>query len=258
MKDYYKILGLDRSATPDQIKQAYRKLASKHHPDKGGDTGLFQDIQEAYAVLSDDQQRQAYDNPGIRINRSGMPPPFDINSMFEMFGQRPSHQDFVQSVRMQLWISLRDSVLGGKRAVALSSAQGQRMVEIDIPKGIEDNDTVRYAGMGPGGADLLVAFRIKPEHQWQRQDNNITSEISLPIWDLILGTTVMVESIHGNSLELTVPAMTQPNTLLRIRGHGVTSRRNPKPGDFFVRVNARIPPVISQQMLEQINKERGQ
>ena len=63
MDDFYKTLGVERSATPDEIKSAYRKMASKHHPDKGGDTATFQKIEEAYRILSDPQQRQVYDNP---------------------------------------------------------------------------------------------------------------------------------------------------------------------------------------------------
>ena len=83
MQDYYQILGVDRSATDEDIKRAYRRLASQHHPDKGGDKERFQEIQQAYSVLSDPSQRQLYDNPGIRINR-GPGPGFDLNTKIDV------------------------------------------------------------------------------------------------------------------------------------------------------------------------------
>jgi DnaJ-class molecular chaperone len=142
VKNYYQILGVSSTASTDEIKRAYRRLASQHHPDKGGDTARFQEIEEAYRVLSDADQRSEYDNPGVRINiNSGQP--FDFDNIFNMFGAR-FQQRQAASARVMLWISLRDVAQGGKRVISVASSQGQSNVEIVIPPGVQDGDSVRY------------------------------------------------------------------------------------------------------------------
>ena len=172
MKDYYSILGVGRTAASDEIKRAYRKLASQHHPDKGGDTARFQEIEEAYRVLSDPQQRAQFDNPrsnfgGFRFHEQ----PFDFNTIFNMFGtqfQHPQRQQRPAQARMSLWIQLSDVASGGKRTVSVGSSAGSQIVELDIPVGIDDGATVAYPGLAPGGIDLVVTFRIHPNPRWQR------------------------------------------------------------------------------------------
>jgi len=87
VKDYYSILGVSKSSTEDEIKKAYRKLAMQHHPDRGGDEAKFKEIEEAYRVLSDSDQRRQYDNPGVHVNFNDFSgSPFDFDSIFSMFG----------------------------------------------------------------------------------------------------------------------------------------------------------------------------
>ena len=148
MKDYYNILGVDRSATSDDIKRAYRKLASQHHPDKGGDTARFQEIQEAYATLSDDSKRQQYNNPAAQFNFGGTGSQFNFDEIFNIFGaDLRGHRK--SAPRMSLWISLADVMTGGPRSLSLQTNNSSTNVEINIPKCINDGDTVRYPGLAP-------------------------------------------------------------------------------------------------------------
>ena len=258
MKDYYGILGVSRNATEEEIKQAFRRQAMRHHPDRGGDSALFQDINEAYSVLSDSQKRAAYDNPhqfrNININMNGGQ--FDLDEIFSMFGARFQQQRRPTTARMTLWISLEDIARGGRRPVAISSPQGQQNVDIEIPEGLQDGDTLRYGGLGPGNTDLVITYRIKPDAQWQRQDLNLVRNLDVDIWTLLVGGTVMVTDILGSWLELTIPAMTQPGTLMRARGRGL--KKNAHQGDMLIRIQARLPEHVPDSLLEQIRNMRGQ
>jgi len=257
VKDFYHILGVPRTATADEIKQAYRRAAAQHHPDKGGDTAKFQQVQEAYAVLGDQHKRAQYDHPrpqGININFGGQG--FDFTNIFDMFNQGfGAAQARRGHVRMTLWISLRDAVEGGRRTVSLGTHQGTSAVEIDIPLGIDDGDNVQYAGLAPGGTDLVITFRLHPDANWQRQGLNIITERKVLIWDLILGGTIKLQDILGNELLCQIPPNTQPGTMLRLRDRGVRTR-NGQVGDAFVRVQTYLPNRVAPEIQTAIQKYR--
>ena len=172
---HYATLGVNENADATEIKRAYRKLASQHHPDRGGDTKRFQEIQGAYDTLSDAQKRQAYDNPQPQFSGFGPAGPgFDFNTIFDMFGTRFQHTtQRPQHSRMTLWITLQDVAAGGPRTVTVGTQHGTHAVEIEIPLGINDGDTVQYSGIGPGGMDLIIQFRIHPDPRFQRQALNL-------------------------------------------------------------------------------------
>jgi curved DNA-binding protein len=264
VKDYYKTLGVDRTATPEQIKQAYRRLASQHHPDKGGDTAQFQEIQEAYATLSDDAKRSMYDrggNPNQAHFHSG--PGFDFDAIFNIFGADLRGQRRT-SPRLELWIGLEDVATGGSRTVSLQVNGAVSNVEINIPPGIQNGDTVRYPGLAPGGQDLIIVYRIKPHARWQTDGINIVAEHVVDIWDLILGGSMTVQDLTGNELLLTIPPETQPGAMLRARGRGLPARQLPGDrvsahrGDLLVKVRARIFGPVDPAIVDAIRKSRGQ
>lgn len=260
MSDHYSTLGVPKTATADEIKRAFRKLASQHHPDKGGDTATFQRIQEAYATLGDPEKRAAYDNPPAQPfnfqNFGGGAQFNDIFSQmfgggFQGFGQHPRRSH----VRVTLWITLHDVATGGTRTVSLGTSSGSNTVAIDIPKGINDGDNVQYAGIGPGGSDLVVTFRVHPDNKWQRQGLNLIQDHRVGVWDLMLGGTIDITDILGNHLQLKVPEGTQPGTLLRAKGRGLRDNNNVQ-GDMFVRVHAVLPVTIAPEIREAIQKYR--
>jgi curved DNA-binding protein len=251
--DHYKTLGVDRSASAEEIKRAYRRLASQHHPDKGGDTKTFQEIESAYRVLSDAQSRAEYDNPRRRFHEPG--PGFDFEEIFNMFGTRFHMQRPQQQARMVMWLHLADLVKCQNKTVQVTTPAGTSTLDLEIPAGIEDAQQVAYQGLAPGNLDLVVQYRIHADATWQRSGSDISTDCPISIWDLIGGTRIKVRDPAGTELEVAVPPRSQPNTQLRLRGGGL-ARRGGGRGDALVRLVARIPDYISPNLLSLIDQER--
>ena len=261
MKDYYTILGVNKTATADDIKRSYRKLASQHHPDKGGDTARFQEIQAAYAVLSDPKKRQEYDNPRPQFSGFGANPGFDFDAIFDIFGVDPRRQGRKPSPRVSIWIGLEDVMTGGPRTISLQIGSTVSNIAVDIPIGIQDNDTIRYPNMIEG-QDLIVNYRIKPNPKWIRDGNNIIADHIIDIWDLVIGTEINVQDPIGRSLAITVPPGTQPGSLLRVRGRGIPGRKLPNeaglpPGDLLVKLQAKFLSPIPDEVTEAVKRSKG-
>lgn len=260
MTDYYSTLGVPRTATQDEIKRAFRKLASQHHPDKGGDTAKFQEIQAAYDTLGDEQKRAAYDNPrpdmgGFQFHNQ----PFDFNNIFNMFGaqfHQQARRPQSPQARMSLWIQLSDVAQGGNKTVSVGSAAGTQMIELEIPRGVEDGASVMYPGLAPGGVDLVVTFRIHPNPKWQRDGFNLYTEQKISVWTMIAGGEITVKDILNRELSVTVPSSTQPGQILRCKGRGILDRAN-NPGDMMIRLQAEIPNHIPEDLLTLIRQQSG-
>jgi DnaJ-class molecular chaperone len=259
MPDHYAALGVARNASQDEIKRAFRKLASQHHPDKGGDTKKFQEIQAAYDTLGDAAKRQQYDTPAPQF--SGMPggAQFNMGDIFaQMFGGHPGFAGAHprrNHMRMSLWISLKDVSTGGHRQVAVGSSQGQSTIEIDIPMGINDGDMVQYQGIAPGGQDLVIEFKIHPHSVFRRDGLNLTMDHKCPVWDMILGGDTTVTNLDGNQLLVSVPPLTDNATTLRLRGHGLHDRSG-RTGDLFIKLHALLPKSISPELAAAIQQHR--
>jgi curved DNA-binding protein len=256
MTDHYATLGVARNATQDEIKKAFRKLASQHHPDKGGDTAKFQQIQAAYDTLGDTDKRAAYDNPQPQFQ--GFGPGAQFGNMHDIFaqmfgGQSPfgQQQSRRNHVRMSLWITLLDVARGGKRSVALGTQSGTSTVEIEIPPGINDGDNVQYSGIAPGGQDLVIQFRVQPHANFQRQGLNLATTHKVSIWTLILGGDTEVQTVEGNRLVVKVAPHTQPGTTLRLRSQGLRDQSGQK-GDLMVHIQTEIPTTIAPEIITAI------
>jgi len=268
MSDHYQTLGVKRDASPDEIKKAYRKLAGQHHPDReGGDKAKFQSVQTAYETLSDASKRAQYDNPvsnqNFNFEFQGGPGGFDLNNIFSMFGaqfqfHQPGfhpHQQRQTHTRMSLWITLQDVAQGGKRPVTVGTQQGTMTIEIEIPLGIEDGANIQYPGIGPGNTDLIVNFRIHQHPKWHRDGLNLTTDHSISVWDCLVGGETKVKDILGNEYTLSIPPMSQPGSLLRLKGKGLASRHT-VPGDLLIRLHTKMPNKISPELIDLIKEEQ--
>jgi curved DNA-binding protein len=260
MTDYYKILGVSRNASQDEIKKAYRSLAMKHHPDRGGDQGKFQEIQEAYNTLSDDNLRAQHDNPGQHFNFGGE----DMFGSFFggpfggfQFRSAPKNSNVTAAVSISL-----EEVLTGKTIDAEVGFKngGKKLVSINIPAGIDDGIQIRYPGMGdhsvsklPPG-DLIVHVRVRQHSTWRRNGQDIICEKEVSVWDAMLGTTLTVTTLDHKTLTVNIPAGTQPETTLSCKGEGLPHPNTLKRGNLLIKVKIQIPKTLSQSQTDIIKK----
>jgi len=247
VKDYYAILGVNKQATDSEIKKAYRKLASEHHPDRGGNADRFKEVQEAYDVIGDKSKRAEYDNPqGFYSQRHN----FDdiLDQYFTQFNMRSQ----MRSSRIDLWINLEDVARGGPRLITVNTGAGTMPVEIDIPQGIHDGEAVRYPKL-IRNSDLVVGFRINPHPQWRREGLDLWCEKPLNFWQLIIGTEIPVRDLLGRTVNLKVPPQTKPGSSLRLKGRGL-QRSGHNSGDIFVKVQATMPDNIPVEIIDILSK----
>jgi DnaJ-class molecular chaperone len=276
--DYYQSLGISKTATADEIKKAYRKKALEFHPDrnKGKEAeGKFKEVTKAYEVLSDPQKRQTYDQFGAAAFEQGGPTgqgaggpfggfggqqgpfsytystgggaqgfdfgggssdPFDI---FEQFfgGGNPFGRQQRRST-YSLSISFMEAVRGVTKKVQLEG----KTQTIKIPAGVDDNSRIRFG-------DYDVVIDVASDKKFKRQGYDIVTEEEISFPQAALGGTLEVETI-ADSVKIKIPAGTQPETLIRLRGKGVKTLRGSGHGDHYVRIKVVIPKNLSTHQKE--------
>lgn len=276
---HYATLGVAENATADEIKKAYRSLASKHHPDKGGDTQKFQEIQAAYAVLEDPNKRAQYDNErrgnnGFRFTVNGqdmshMPPGMeDIFGRFGFnFGDPFSHVRQHQQprrnkdMRFDLHLNLADTLQPQKRIVNLKTTNGsEQTVEVDIPLGIHQNATIKYPGLGdnffstlPRG-DLLVNILINPDPKFQISGYDLFTHIDISCLDAIIGCEHEFNTLDNKIFNLTVPLGTQAGTKFKIPAQGLYTSNQSQRGNLYLITNITVPTNLTSQQIEMIRQ----
>jgi curved DNA-binding protein len=272
--DYYATLGLKRGASDAEIKKAYRSLAMKHHPDRGGDEKKFKEISQAYDALSDPQKKQIIDmggDPHAQPGRSGHNQgPFefhfgsgDLNDLFGNFGfgfgQRPQRRN--KSLNISVEITLEE-VLTGKDLNAEISIPGGRkkIINIQIPPGIEHGQQIRYEGMGDNSipdlrpGDLIVNVLIRNHPLFKREGTAILLEKTVSVWDAVLGTGVEIRTLDNKTLNITIPPGTQPETILSCRGEGLPHMRTRQRGNLMIKIKVEIPKNLSDTQKSLIEK----
>jgi curved DNA-binding protein len=238
-KDYYEVLGVTRSAGADEVKRAYRKLARKFHPDVSKERNAenkFKEVQEAYEVLRDPEKRAAYDQLGrdYRTGQQFRPPP-DWSQRFghsgsQRFSDLNGFSDFFSSLfggaagvpppeadAGYLDVTVEEAFAGSKRRVMLNENGRARSVDVQIPPGVGEGQSLRIAG--GGGASLVIRIRLRPHSLYVPQGKDVQIELPLAPWEAALGAKVAVPTL-GGTVELTVPAGAQSGQKLRLRGRG--------------------------------------
>jgi DnaJ-class molecular chaperone len=263
--DHYQILGVGKTATPEEIKHAYRKLASKHHPDKGGDTAMFQKIQTAYDTLNDPNKRVEYDNPhrgfnaqpgaGSHFNFGG-----DFNDLFSnMFGQMHGRQQqrAPQVFRTSIGVTLQQAYLGDQPTLQLQTPTGIQTVKIQVPKGVHNGNNFKLDGIIEG-ASLMVEFRIAKDLTFDRQGDDLICNHPISVLDLIVGNSFEFTTISGKTLEVTIKPKTQPFSQLKMAGQGMPIYNTDKYGDQIILLKPYIPDNIDQSIIDSINLIKDQ
>ncbi len=258
--DHYSTLGVAKNATPEEIKKAYRKLASQHHPDKGGDTHMFQTVQEAYETLSDPNKRQQYDNPqpqGFPGGFSFHADQFDLNDLFgQVFrdhnGPRVNRK---QVFRTRVDISLQDAFNGTNKLLELSTLNGKKVIDIKVPRGAKQNDQIRFDNVMDNGI-LLVEFNMLPDLRFDRKGNDLYCNHSISVLDLIAGTDFRFTTISGKELNVTIRPGTQPYQNVRLQSYGMPIINTSNYGDQYILLKPYIPDKIDSDIIDSILRNR--
>jgi DnaJ-class molecular chaperone len=275
---YYKLLGVSDQATAEEIKRAYRKLASQHHPDKGGDKTKFQEIQAAYDTLSNDQKRQQYDmqrngfggGPGgahFTWHSSGNNP--DINEIFRNFGFggdpfnpfRQQRERRNKDLRIEIPLDLVDTLQDQTKTVSVQTTNGQRStLEVNVPRGVTSGTQIKYTGLGDNlfdtiaRGDLYVQFSVRVPERFVVHNIDIHTQVVVNCLLAIAGGTVVIAGIDGKEFELTIPASTQPGTRFRLANNGLYQMNSSERGHLYIELAVNVPRDLSSEQLEIIKK----
>jgi len=283
--DYYKVLGLDKNASGDDIKKAYRKLARKHHPDLNPDNKeahkLFQQLNEANEVLSDPDKRKKYDQYGKdwqhaehfekeraqqQHHKQGVHEErhygnFDadgdfsefFSSMFGNTGRANRQTQFRgQDYQAELQLNLTDAYTTHQQTLTVNG----KNIRITIPAGIENGQKIKLKGHGAPGAnggphgDLFITFSIENNTAFKRQENNLYTTVKIDLFTALLGGDITVDTMNGK-VKLKVAPETQNGTQVRLKGKGFpVYKKDNEFGDLYVTYEVELPTKLTDKQKE--------
>ena len=285
--DYYNILGISKTASEDDVKKAYRKLARKLHPDLNPNdpeaSKKFQQLNEANEVLSDPEKRKKYDQYGKdwqhaeqfdearrqqqsrRQYAQSEAGDYDFSGGFggadfseffsSMFGQdagtgsRRQARFKGQDYQAELHLNLRDAYTTHKQTLTVDG----KNIRITVPAGIEDGQKIRLAGYGAPGVndgpngDLYITFVIADDSRFKRKGNDLYVDEDIDLYTALLGGDHVVETMDGK-VKLTIKPETQPDTKVRLKGKGFPIyKQDGQFGDLYITWQVKLPTNLTDQ-----------
>ncbi len=277
--DYYKILGIDKSASEEDIKKAYRKLARKLHPDLNPNDKeahhKFQQINEANEVLSDPEKRKKYDTYGKDWQHADQ---FEQQKKSRQQSQNTGGQQFYENAEGGDFSSFFDSMFGGAGSSRQTKFRGQdynaelklnltdamlthqqtltvngKNIRITIPAGIENGQVIKLKGYGAPGVhggpagDLYITFSILPHPQFKRSGNDLFTTAKIDLYTALLGGDATIETLNGK-VKLAVKPGTQPGTRIRLKGKGFpVYKKENEYGDLYITYEVALPTDLTEE-----------
>lgn len=282
MANAYETLGVPKGASDEEIKKAYRRLASAHHPDKGGDTARFQEIQSAYETLADPVRRQQHDNPNPFQHFNGGGPhgnhfefhfggagPEDLFTQFfnQGFGHNPFQRQHQprrnKDLRVQLTISLASTLDAQKKTISVQTTRGDRYnVNVDIPRGVNNGTTIKYTHMGDNmfdtltRGDLYVIINVENDNRFEIQGVNLVTNLEIDSIEAMLGVDKIVQGIDGREYAVKIPQGCQYGMKFGLQAQGLYQMNSAVRGDLIVNVTIKTL-VLSESELNILRNIRS-
>ena len=281
MINYYDKLGVPENASDKEIKQAFKKLAKEHHPDRGGDTTKFKEANEAYDTLKNSSKRQEYDTIrkyGQNIGGQGSGFKFTTGGfgedVFEEFfsgfglnsqGGNPFRQTYHtrpkvnRSINVRMSISIKEAMNNLEKTISYKLPSGkEELATVKLPAGVQHGVTFKYKGMGdntnkslPRG-DLLVQMSVLDSDGYTRQGNDLYTDKTIDCFQAIRGLELKLKTLLDTIIKVKIPPGTQPGTLIVCRGQGMSIHKTLNiRGNLYVKINVIIPE-LSQTDLKKI------
>jgi molecular chaperone DnaJ len=279
-KDFYKILGISKSASNDEIKKKYRSLARELHPDKTkGDAAMeekFKAVSEAYDILSDGKKRAEYDQAREMFERGGMRTPqggqnFQGGDFSDIFGGGNPQDIFAnlfggggrrgprkgQDLQTEATITFKEAAFGTTLELRLSADGGpSQNISARVPAGVNDGAKIRVKGKGSKGeagpGDLFILLHVKAHAIFSRKGENIAITVPVSFTEAALGADIKVPTLSGEEVTLRLAPGTSNGRVLRVKGRGIT--KGATTGDLLVTVEVQVPAKLEGAALEALQK----
>jgi len=279
-KDFYKILGVGKSASGDEIKKKYRSLARELHPDKTkGDAAMeekFKAVSEAYDILSDGKKRAEYDQARDMFERGGMRAPqggqnFQGGDFSDIFGGGNPQDIFAnlfggggrrgprkgQDLQTEATITFKEAAFGTTLELRLSADGGpSQNISARVPAGVNDGAKIRVKGKGSKGdagpGDLFILLHVKPHAVFSRKGENLALTVPVTFTEATLGGDIKVPTLTGDEVTLRIAPGTSNGRVLRVKGRGIT--KGATVGDLLVTIEVQVPQRVEGEALDALKK----
>ena len=278
MKNYYDVLGVSEDASNEQIKKAFKEIAKKEHPDRGGNEARFKEANEAYDTLKSSQKRHDYDTMrkfGGTTQGGGQHPFFNediFGDFFSGFGNGDMQFNFTQgpgrtrtfrsqprgnrNVQVRMALSIKEVMTENEKTINYKLPSGRdEFATVKIPAGVQHGVTFKFQGMGddtiknvPRG-DLMVLMSVLDSDGYTRKGNDLYTDKTIDCFQAMRGYEFNLKTLDDKIIKVKVPECTQPNTILQVKGQGMPVHKTIDiRGNLYVKIHVLIPQLSASDL----------